>query len=82
MTADVAGEFPEDGVGVKPPVAVPVGADLDAPVVGKLIPAFPEFLKRAVTHRSFSLEIPLIPRRRAGRPGRAGVLPAFFIKLK
>jgi hypothetical protein len=43
--ADVAGEFPQDGIGVQPPVAVTVVADLDTPVVGKKVPALAGFLE-------------------------------------
>jgi hypothetical protein len=52
--ADVAGELPQDGVGIQPPVAVPVVADLDAPVIGEKVPAPASFLQRAVAHRPFS----------------------------
>jgi hypothetical protein len=53
--ADVAGQPPQDGVGVHPPIAVPVGADLDAPVGGEQVPGPARFLERAVAHQSLSL---------------------------
>src|SRR3954471_17795677 len=52
--AHVAGELPQDGVGVEPAVAVPVVADLDTPVIGEKVPAPAGFLQRAVAHRAFS----------------------------
>jgi hypothetical protein len=51
---DVTGELPQDGVGVEPPVAVPVSADLHAPVIGEQVPAVADLLERPIAHRSFS----------------------------
>src|SRR5262249_35915587 len=52
--ADVAGELPQDGVGVHPAVAVSVGPDLESPVIRKTVPAPAGFLERAVAHRRSS----------------------------
>jgi hypothetical protein len=43
--ANVAGELPQDGIGVQPPVAVTLVADLDALVRGEQVPAVAGFLE-------------------------------------
>src|SRR5262249_14597448 len=55
-------------VGVEPPVAVPVVADLNAPIIGEQVPALPGFLERPVAHRPLSPLESSITRRCAGRP--------------